>query len=285
MKKWEINKRKIASIGVLGAIATIGIFAGTYAKYVTVLDLPGTDATDQSARVAVWNVDRDSRINAKLFSPYYYGASGSDGSYTDSGHDSLDASGNDTVFANSADHNVIAPGTHGYKTIRISNKGDSDKGTTEVTYKLVVGETAPSASFGGNDIENLLANTALKFAILTDIATDSGTGVPTVTSWGTGDTNATYTKIDSGGDGNIQWISIASALESMYGASNGGAILDNVTKIKDIVVLWKWDFERGTESTEKSTNNSKETALATQTAASIPSISINFGTMKAEQVD
>ncbi|MDR1567073.1 MAG: hypothetical protein LBS33_00065, partial [Streptococcaceae bacterium] len=172
-------------------------------------------------------------------------------------------------------HNVIAPGTHGYKTIRITNNDSTtSRGKTEVTYKLTAVDGAPPSATITSDTDSFLAGSRIKFAVLTNAATDSGTGVPTV-NWTSG-TAGTYLTTDASSTyADISW----QAANAFSGYS--GTNLGNINVIKDIVVLWKWDFEDTTESS--STYNEKETNLAK--AENIPTISVSFGKIKAEQVD
>ncbi|MDR1568222.1 MAG: hypothetical protein LBS33_06060 [Streptococcaceae bacterium] len=271
MKKWKVNKRKLASIGVLGAIATLGIFAGTYAKYVSVLPLTSGEDTDLSARVAFWDVGLVNNKELVLFSPNYYGASGdSRGEHADSGHDGANTI-YDTVFVDGRD-NLVAPGTHGYKTIRIHNGDPAGKGdpVTEVTYKLTVGDTVPSATI----TDDAHFKNQLKFTVLTDIEVSKGN---ITVDW----QNGRYTKIgDTSSATVIPWKSVTDALAGMYTDGDNATNLGNVKEIKNIVVLWKWDFEAVAVD-----NDVKDTELATRVAGSIPNISINFGTIRAEQVD
>ncbi|MDR1568199.1 MAG: hypothetical protein LBS33_05945 [Streptococcaceae bacterium] len=273
MKKEVLNKRKIASIGVLGAIATIGIFAGTYAKYVS--ELPLTGGADQSARVAVWNVGQKT-FSINLFDKYYYGASGdgANSSLADSGHGELSAD-HDTVFQNgtvesSNIHNVVAPGTHGYKTIRITDAAIEGNGKTEVTYTLsaVAGEGASATVTPEASVTAFKSQ--LKFAVVTDAKVEE-TGT-TIINWA----EQKYPKVNGENttDTSIDWKDVDTAL--------GGIVtnLGNIKGIKDIVVLWKWEFENSTTES----NDEKDTALAV-TSPTIPQISISFGKIKAEQVD
>ncbi|MDR1567420.1 MAG: hypothetical protein LBS33_01865 [Streptococcaceae bacterium] len=278
MKKWEVNRRKIVCIGVLATIASLGIFAGTYAKYVSELSLTDGEDTDQSARVAIWNVGQVASINVKLFSSYYYGnITGQEinGDYANSGHNVADTS-NDTVFTNTNGKNIVAPGTHGYKTIGISNAavGSGRPPVTEVTYKLIQG-TAPSATITHDLTENVF-NGQLRFAVLTDAGIHQIgdiTDMPVV-DW----ENDTYKKSIGEDSIAIPWKSVTDALADMY-TNDNATNLGNVKEVKNIVVLWKWDFENSATAS----NDEKDTALGM--ATELPTISINFGTMRAEQVD
>ncbi|MDR1568335.1 MAG: hypothetical protein LBS33_06630, partial [Streptococcaceae bacterium] len=271
----------------LGAIATLGIFAGTYAKYVSVLPLT-SNGDDLSARVAIWNVGVRNNIELALFRPYYYGATvdgvDSNSSSANSGHGDATDSEKDTVFTNNGD-NLVAPGTHGFKFIEITNAtggGPRLKAaqipTTEVTYKLTVGDIAPSATIT-DEVDTDVFKGQLWVAVLTDFG-ENGDQSPMV-NWGedtyrkSGDENTTYVS--------IPWKNVTDALAGMYTDGDNATNLGNVKEIKKIVVLWKWDFEKGETSDEISANDAKDNSLGK--ATELPTISINFGTIRAEQVD
>ncbi|MDR1567617.1 MAG: hypothetical protein LBS33_02910, partial [Streptococcaceae bacterium] len=269
----------------LGAIATLGIFAGTYAKYVSVLPLT-SNGDDLSARVAIWNVGRNAEYNVELFSKWYYGNSGDEsGNYANSGHNNgvTEETVDTTVFTNNGD-NLVAPGTHGFKMFRITNAtgggGSRLKAakipTTEVTYKLTVGDITPSAIIT-DEVETDVFKGQLWFAVLTNFG-ENGDESPMV-NW----SDNTYLLGGTVDYISIPWKNVDAALAGMYTDGDNATNLGNVKEDKDIVVLWKWDFEKGENSDEISANDAKDNSLGKATA--LPTISINFGTIRAEQVD
>jgi hypothetical protein len=272
MKKWEINKRKLASIAVLLSIASIGIFAGTYAKYVSELSLTDESDTDLSARVAIWNVGQNKKISINLFDKYYYGASGDENqSYANSGHEVRSAD-YDTVFANSTDHNVIAPGTHGYKTIQITNQVDDTRGVTEVTYKISAVDDDKVSDTIVDDPQNLLTKERLYFGVAINVEVDKYGNLDI--DW-TNENMPTYLL-----DGEAEPFRLLCG-EAINGNMLYNGFEENIKGIKNIVVVWKWAFD--SEDEDAATVDSEDTELGMTTP--IPKIIVDFGAARVEQVD
>ncbi|MDR1567929.1 MAG: hypothetical protein LBS33_04560, partial [Streptococcaceae bacterium] len=261
MKNFKLTKRRVAGLAVVLAIASIGIFTGTYAKYVSTLDLDD-NATDQDAQVAVWHVGEPVSIG-NLFSPYYYADSYHSGESDlgNSGHSSyFKTSGSksgDTVFNNPTDtadpENLIAPGTRGEKSFRIQDNVKSDgstpvgSGATEVSYTVkfpALDSAGSRVTFDGSSAEYL--KTQLKFKLFIN-------NIPQTSGW------VTATVLDT-----------ALSNVTLYYDSDG---LDD-----EVTIEWEWPFD---DTDGSGTYDSSDVAAA----AAQTTVAVNFGTVRYEQVD
>jgi hypothetical protein len=251
MKNFKLTKRRVAGLAIVLAIASLGIFAGTYAKYVSTVDLG--NKPDQNAQVAVWHVGEPVSIG-NLFSPYYYNASySSDGSdLRNSGHGTYNSK-EDTVFNNSGGDNpgnLIAPGTKGEKSFRIQDNVKSVEGSsvpvgtgnTEVSYIVTFPalEGEESRVTFEDDTDNYLKN-HLKFKLSID-------GTEKTADWVNGD--GLNDALDD--------------VEFRYDSSGLNA---------EVKIEWEWPFDNGNDTSDVAAAAAKTT------------VAVNFGTVRYEQVD
>ncbi|MDR1568113.1 MAG: hypothetical protein LBS33_05505, partial [Streptococcaceae bacterium] len=255
MKKIKLTKRRLAGGAILLVAALLGVFSGTYAKYLSTIDLPKTD--DQTGNVAVWQVGQ-SVVMGNLFAPYYYGSDVEDGS-GDAGHTAPQES-SDTVFAKGI-YNLVAPGTKGEKTIQLVDKLDDTKGETEVAYKVEFSN--PGSEINGGKIVNFTNDTDGKLAsrlqfklLIAKNEKDEGK-------------TSLWNVKTSGLDGWTNAAGLEEALKAQTLWYNGSAF------DYSIKIMWQWPFE-----TDDLANTSDMLAQATSA-----SLSVSFGTARYEQVD
>ncbi|MDR1567378.1 MAG: hypothetical protein LBS33_01655 [Streptococcaceae bacterium] len=288
MKKWEINRRKVASVAVLLSIASIGIFAGTYAKYVSELSLANTNG-DQNARVAVWDVGYNSSFTTPLFDKYYYGSdvAGSE----DSGH-SAPSNSSDTVFQNDTHtNNLVAPGTHGYKIIRLTNYaskgGTSDRGPTEVAFQVGVGTTNPNVAFTNSG--SLPGK--LEFAVINDPLLVSGTTALSGVTWSSTSTDGSsaVSYYDQATNLTFEKWQTASSTQSEFLEKDAVKFTTSGETTHDVVILWRWVFTT-TEDETLSTDGSggyhnAEAYMGKAETDALEKVTVTLGNLTVTQLD
>ncbi|MDR1568782.1 MAG: hypothetical protein LBS33_08925, partial [Streptococcaceae bacterium] len=259
MKNFKLTKRRVAGLAVVLAIASIGIFAGTYAKYVSTVDLGNTP--DQNAQVAVWHVGEPISIS-DMFSPYYYHANAWSNSQmkdvSNLGHSSTDSEVYDTVFNSSgvaSPENLVAPGTTGRKIFHIQDNlydigdttGSFGSGNTEVSYTVKFSTLENQTSrinFSGDTNDYL--KTHLRFKLYIN-------DVPKTENWvNASDLNTAL--------GNV----------TLYYDSAG---LDD-----EVTIAWEWPFD---DTDGSGTYDSSDVAAEAANAK----VSVSFGTVRYEQED
>ncbi|MDR1567151.1 MAG: hypothetical protein LBS33_00470 [Streptococcaceae bacterium] len=276
MSRLRFNKRKIIIFSILFSISSIGIFAGTYAKYTSEISSSGVVTDNFGTNVVLWNVGMV-MDSTHLFDKIYSGNL----SDTSKKSEALALQLGDDKAVDS-----LVAGTWGYKIIRLTNQNFVSKDTKKVTFATKIAQ--PTDSHGvvrpilaleqdNSELDQLLLD-KIQFAILVDPTLLGRDGPPVIT-----DTDGVYqyTQRDDKAtsialplqNGLIAASGDDSLFEHQLLAINASFELDfptNAVKTHDIVIVW-----RRSADSELEVPNDK---LVEADSSRIPNLTISFGT-------